>query len=119
MIQGATTLYKIARLKQLFSRGQGWLYIGKDMAMLFIGIWVVEDLLKRWGIPIQPWFVYFYPLVPIGYVVACTLVGYLDEQRGIWKEEARYGYTKEVNPIAKEWDEMIRELHEQICKKGV
>lgn len=118
MIQGQTTLYKVARLKQLFARGQGWLYIGKDMIMLFIGIWVIEDLLKRWGITIQPWFVYFYPLVPIGYVVACVAVGWVDEQKGIWREESRYAYTKEVNPVGEDMYKLLVEIHKEMKKDG-
>lgn len=116
MIAGQSPLYKAARLKTLFARGQGWLYIGKDMIMLFIGIYVVEDLLKRWGFPVQPWFVYFYPLLPIGYVISCVLVGWLDEQKGIWKEEARYGISKDINPIGREMYDKLIELHEEIIR---
>lgn len=115
MIQGETTLYKIARIKNLFSRGQGWLYIGKDMIMLFIGIFVFEEVLKKWGVPIQPWFIYFYPILPFAYVIMCVLVGWFDEQKGIWKEESRYGYS-DINPVGKEMYQKLNEIHTELTR---
>jgi hypothetical protein len=116
LIQGQTKLYKIARLKQLFGRGQGWLYIGKDMIMLFIGIFVFEEVLKKWGLPIQPWFIYFYPVLPFAYVVACVVVGWIDEQKGIWKEESRYGTISEINPVGREMYDKLLEIHAELIK---
>jgi hypothetical protein len=117
VIQGTTTLYKVARLKQLFARGQGWLYIGKDMIMLFIGIFVFGEVLKKWGVPIQPWFIYLYPVLPFAFVVMCVLVGWFDEQWGIWKEESRYSINHKINPIGDQMYKWLKELHDDMVKR--
>jgi hypothetical protein len=110
MIAGISFIAKAARIKQLFGRGQGWLYIGKDVAMLFVSLYVVEDILNRIGIVTDDWFLYLYPLIPITYILSCIVIGWIDEQRGIWKAECVYG-TLDVNPAMKEMYEKVNDIH--------
>ena len=117
MIQGQTTLYKIARVKALFSRGQSWLYIFKDLAQISIGLWALKEVIgSTFNIEIGLWFIYMYPAIAFGYLFGCIGVGYIDEQRGIWKEEARYGISKDINPIGREMYDKLVEVHAELVK---
>ena len=69
-----------------------WLYMGKDIVMLVVGMYVINEMLLKAGIALPQ--AYLLPtciVAGIGYLVACYAVGYLDEKRGTWKIESSYG----------------------------
>lgn len=118
MIQGETTLYKVARIKQLFSRGQGWLYIFKDLAQISIGLWAFKEIISSTlHIEVGSWFIFLYPVIAMSYLGGCIFVGYFDEQKGIWKEESRYSYSQ-INPIGKEMYEKLNEVHATLKERN-
>lgn len=57
-----------------------------------------------------------YVLVGIGWLILTTVMGYIDEFKGIWKREQDY-ITKEVNPVFARIDENVKELIEMEKKK--
>ena len=104
---------QLARIKQLFARGQGWLYILKDIALLSLGMWAFQEVLSNAGIQLGDWFIYLYPILVVGYPVSGIVIGYLDEKYGIWKAENVYG-TIEVNPAMKEMYDKINEIYDRL-----
>jgi hypothetical protein len=50
-----------------------------------------------------------YPFAIIGYVIACYLIGWLDDHHGIWKAENNYTY--EVSPYSQDMLKKINDIH--------
>ncbi len=96
----------VVRVKARVARGQGWLYYIKDIAYVFIVLYAMEDILRKFGIDDPQAFRYFYIIMPVLYFVACYYIGYLDEVYGIWKAEAVYG-SKDLNPFFERLDVKI------------
>ena len=57
-----------------------------------------------------------YVLVGIGWVLITTIIGFIDEFKGIWKREQDY-ITKQVNPVFSRIDENVKKLIEMEKKK--
>jgi hypothetical protein len=106
----------VVKIKARIARGQGWLYYIKDIAYVFLTLYFIEDILRKFGLDNPILFRYLYIIVPIGYFIACYLIGYLDEKHGIWKMEAVYG-SKNLNPFMEQIDKKIDKLIEHKDKE--
>lgn len=94
----------LAKVKQEFTRGSGWIGILISFGVITANIKLFEDALIPLipnGIPYQ----WLYPLAIVGYVFACYLIGLIDEHWGIWKHEN--DYTWNVSPYSQAmWDDI-------------
>lgn len=96
-----------------FSRGQMWLYMGKDILMLVVGMYVVNEMLLKTGIALpQELLLPISAIAGIGYLVSCYAVGLLDEKRGTWKIESTYG-TEELNPYMNKMMKKLEAIDER------
>ncbi len=98
--------WTVVKTRNRIGRGQGWLYYIKDIAYVFITIYFIEDILRRWGINDPEIFRIMYIIFPILYFISCYIIGFLDEKYGIWKLESIWG-SRDLNPFMKEIDEKI------------
>lgn len=98
--------WTVVKVRNRIARGQSWLYYVKDIAYVFILIYFIEDIFKRFNIYDPVLFKFMYVLFPIMYFVGCYVIGFLDEHWGIWKLESVFG-SKEVNPFFEEMDEKL------------
>jgi hypothetical protein len=90
-----------------FSRGQMWLYMGKDIIMLVVGMYVINEMLLKAGIELpQTLLLPMSVLAGVCYLAACYVVGLLDETYGTWKAESHYS-TEELNPYMKQMMEKV------------
>ncbi len=105
----------IVKVRVRIGRGQGWLYYIKDIAYVFLTLYFIEDILRRFGLDNPMLFRYLYIILPISYFIACYVIGYLDEKYGIWKMESVFG-SKDLNPFMAQLDAKIDKLLEQ--KRG-
>ncbi len=96
----------IVKIKARVGRGQGWLYYIKDIAYVFLTLYFVEDILRKFGLDNPTVFRYLYVILPIMYFISCYVLGYIDEKYGIWKMEAVYG-SKDLNPFMEKMDKKI------------
>ncbi len=105
----------LVKIKARIGRGQGWLYYIKDIAYVFLTLYFIEDILRKFGLDNPLLFRYLYILVPIGYFIACYIIGFLDEKYGIWKMEAVYG-SKDLNPYNQEMRDEVHKIYEKVIK---
>jgi len=87
----------------------------KDLILLFLGLYVVEDVFERFGFDsvFSSVSKYLYIVVPVGYFVIAYYIGYMDEKKGIWLKEAIYS-TKYLNPFMKKLDAKVNKLLEEM-----
>jgi len=92
--------WTVVKIRARFGRGQGWLWYVKDLILLFLGLYVVEDVFERFGFDsvFSSVSKYLYIVVPVGYFVIAYYIGYMDEKKGIWLKEAIYS-TKYLYPF--------------------
>lgn len=105
MILGITRK-KMAAYKSRFMRGSSYLGI-------FLSLFTFAGLTKLLGINIS-----FFILSIIGviaYFGGCYLVGYIDENKGIWKEENEYAYA--VTPMSQELYDKINFVYKKMGGK--
>jgi hypothetical protein len=101
-----------------FARGQMWLYLGKDIIMLVVGMYVINEMLLKAGITLpQQLLLPISALAGFGYLVAGYAVGYLDEKKGTWKLESHYS-TEELNPYMKKMMEKLEAIDERAQRQG-
>lgn len=105
----------IVKIRYRISRGQSWLYYIKDIAYVGIALYLIEDVLKKFGITDPTLFKYLYIITPIAYFIGCYIIGYFDEKYGIWKKESIYG-SKDLNPFMENLNTKIEEIHEKVVK---
>lgn len=107
--------WTVVKIRARFGRGQGWLWYVKDLILLFLGLYVVEDVFERFGFDsvFSSVSKYLYIVVPVGYFVIAYYIGYMDEKKGIWLKEAIYS-TKYLNPFMKKLDAKVNKLLEEM-----
>lgn len=84
------------KLKVRLNRGQSWVDFIKNFVYVLLGLRLILDAVKEFGYSIKE-FAFLYFVLPILYLFAIYILGYLDEKYGIWKQEAVYG-SKNLNP---------------------
>jgi len=99
--------WSAVKARHRLARGQAWISYAKDVSILFIGLYVLEDALKRFGIVLDEFLTgLMYFILPIAFFVFAYIIGYLDETKGIWKMEAVYG-IRELNPFMEALDKKV------------
>lgn len=110
--------WTVVKVRARFGRGQGWLWYIKDLILLFLGLYVIEDVFARFGLNDMYSDVskYLYIIVPACYFTIAYLIGYIDEKKGILKKEYVYS-SKYLNPFMAELDSKVDKLLEALNKK--
>jgi uncharacterized membrane protein YbhN (UPF0104 family) len=98
---------KGARVRQYFLRGHGnWFALGFSLInftlifynLFFIDLFFVPEILKSYSV--------FFIIFGICYLPVATCIGWLDFQKGTYKEEQRL--SLEISPI---WQEVFKKLN--------
>jgi hypothetical protein len=92
----------IGKMKARQTRGGGWMQMLINIGVISANIKLFESVIPV-SIPVA------IGIGAVGYVALTVYIGYLDEQYGIWKEEAEYN-SSTVNPVLKRMDERIERL---------
>lgn len=108
-------LLTIVKIKYRISRGQGWIYYVKDIVYVFVAIYAIEDILRRFGISDPILIKWLFITMPPLYFILCYIIGWFDEKKGIWKLESVYG-SKDLNPYMERLNEMVKEIHNEVVK---
>ena len=102
---------KIAALFVWYGRGGNLTNVFFDMFKIAVYMGILADLSHRYlgvNIPIK-----FLPPFIISYVVAMTLIGWLDTKIGIYKKENNYR-NKTLTPFFEEMSEGIKRIENKI-----
>ena len=111
MLFGLITRRSLTTLKMRYARGSSWIGIFITLGVITANLKLFEpfivSLLPSW-LPMQAVIVASVPL----YFGACYLIGWLDERKGIWKNENSYGW--EVSPESMELITTVRMMREYL-----
>jgi hypothetical protein len=111
MLFGLITRRRLTALKMRYARGSSWIGIFLTLGIITANLKLFEpfiiSLLPSW-LPMQAVIVASIP----SYFLACYLIGWIDERKGIWKNENTYGW--EVSPESMELITTIRMMREYI-----
>jgi hypothetical protein len=111
MLFGLITRRRLTTLKMRYARGSSWLGIILSIGIITANLKLFEPFilgfLPSW-IPMQAVILSSIP----GYFIACYLIGWVDEKKGIWKHENTYGW--EVSPESMELISSIRTIREYV-----
>ncbi len=111
MLFGLITRRRLTTLKMRYARGSSWIGIILTLGIITANLKLFEDFiipfLPAW-LPMQAVIVGSVPV----YFGACYLIGWIDERKGIWKNENSYGW--EVSPESMELITTIRMMREYL-----
>jgi hypothetical protein len=111
MLFGLITRRRLTTLKMRYARGSSWIGIILTLGIITANLKLFEPFI----VSILPaWFhmQWLYLIAVPGYFVACYFIGWLDERKGIWKNENSYGW--EVTPESMELISSIRMIREYV-----
>jgi len=105
----------IARFKARQSRGSAWVSLILNMGIITANIALFKDFFEGFGLTLIQ-------MILIGvfsYLFGTIVIGYLDEQYGVWKQENEFNTS--LNPfmvnINEKLDEMIK-LQDEHNREG-
>jgi hypothetical protein len=111
MLFGLITRRRLTTLKMRYARGSSWIGIILTLGIITANLKLFEQFivgfLPAW-LPMQAVIVGSVP----AYFLACYVIGWLDERKGIWKNENSYGW--EVSPESMELISSIREIRKYV-----
>jgi hypothetical protein len=111
MLFGLITRRRLTTLKMRYARGSSWIGIILTLGIITANLKLFEPfivtLLPSW-LPMQAVIVGSIP----AYFGACYFIGWIDEKKGIWKNENTYGW--EVSPESMELINSIRTIREYV-----
>lgn len=97
-----TTIISTNRMR--YMRGASWASVIMTLiyTLTFAKVW--EETFVFYHIPIM----LVYIGIPLCFIVACWVIGYIDETKGLWKAELTYAN----NILNKEFTELCHEVNE-------
>ncbi len=111
MLFGLITRRRLTTLKMRYARGSSWIGIFLTLGIITANLKLFEpfivSLFPSW-LPMQAIILASIPT----YFLACYLIGWIDERKGIWKSENTYGW--EVSPESMELIATVRMMREYI-----
>lgn len=111
MLFGLITRRRLTTLKMRYARGSSWIGIILTMGIITANLKLFEQFiigfLPSW-LPMQAVIIGSVP----AYFLACYVIGWIDEKKGIWKSENTYGW--EVSPESMELISSIREIRKYV-----
>jgi len=114
MLFGLITRRRLTTLKMRYARGSSWIGIILTLGIITANLKLFEPFIVSL---LPSWFhmQWLYLIAVPGYFVACYLIGWIDERKGIWKNENSYGW--EVSPESMEMIQTIRLMKEYLEKQ--
>ena len=111
MLFGLITRRRLTTLKMRYARGSSWIGIILTLGIITANLKLFEPFIVSM---LPPWFhmQWLYLIAVPGYFIACYLIGWIDEKKGIWKHENTYGW--EVSPESMELITTIRMMREYL-----
>ncbi len=111
MLFGLITRRRLTALKMRYARGSSWIGIFLTLGIITANLKLFEpfivSIIPAW-LPMQAIILASIP----SYFIACYLIGWIDERKGIWKSENTYGW--EVSPESMELIATVRMMREYI-----
>lgn len=110
--------WKIVKVRARINRGLSWLDYIRYIAYLSMSVVGLDIALKNLNIILDPSiFADLYFGLPIIFFLVAYIMGYLDEndRYGFWKLEAIWG-NRNVNPVMKNIEQKIEEIHKELIK---
>ncbi|HUL61686.1 MAG TPA: hypothetical protein VLT35_01385 [Methanocella sp.] len=111
MLFGLITRRSLTTLKMRYARGSSWIGIILTLGIITANLKLFEPFIVSL---LPQWFhmQWLYVIAVPGYFITCYLIGWLDERKGIWKNENSYGW--EVSPESMELITTIRMMREYL-----